>query len=73
MTGRLEWPDPTEDLTPEQERAMDAASECHTCGGAGRVTVWYCAGICMCGRCPDYDDCPECCGKVEIEDLEAVQ
>lgn len=62
MTGRLEWPDPTEYLTPDEERRMDAERECQTCNGTGRVEVFTCKGGCNCGSCPDLEDCPECCG-----------
>jgi len=72
MTGRLEWPDPTEDLTPEEERLMEdderQARECQTCGGSGVVLVYACKGLCLCGMCPEIEDCPECVGQMTLED-----
>lgn len=71
MTGRLEWPDQTEYLTPEEERQMEADRECQNCTD-GRVLVFVCDGVCQCGMCPQVADCPECVGQVAIEDLEKV-
>lgn len=42
---------------------MDAARECQTCDGNGRVEVFVCKGVCECGMCPELEDCPECCGR----------
>lgn len=71
MTGRLEWPDPTPYISPEEEAQMEAAAvaarECQTCGGSGYVLA-YCAAICECGLCPDLDDCPNCVGQTECND-----
>ncbi len=56
-------PDPTPDgPTPEEEREMERARECQNCDH-GRVLIFYCEGVCECGRCPDVGDCPECCGR----------
>ncbi len=71
MSGRLEWPDPTPDgPTPEEERQMEAERECQHCDGSGRVLVFYCKGVCECGRCPDVEDCPECVGQITADDLD---
>lgn len=68
MTGRLEWPDPTPDgPTPEEEARMDLERECQRCDGWGIVEVFRCPAACVCGHCPDLEDCPECVGKDEIE------
>jgi hypothetical protein len=52
MCGRLEWPDPTEYMSPEEEREIEEANECDC--DHGRVVVFYCqTGPCMCGMCPE--------------------
>ncbi len=42
------------------------AHECDQCDH-GRVLVFSCEGVCMCGRCPDVGDCPTCKGTGLIE------
>ena len=54
-------PDPTECMSPEEERALEDANECQYCDH-GRVLVYRCKDVCECGYCPDLDDCPNCMG-----------
>lgn len=46
-------------ISPEDERAM---AECPAGCDHGRVLRFRCKSICDCGRCPEVEDCPECCG-----------
>ncbi len=65
LPGGYPNPDPYY-ISPEEERALEAANECDC--DHGRVLVFRCKGHCECGLCPEVDDCPKCVGQIDVDD-----
>jgi hypothetical protein len=53
-------------ISPEEERALEAANECDC--DHGRVLVFRCKGHCECGMCPEVDVCPKCVGQIDVDE-----